>query len=106
MKSLTSETEAQWLQEELAELWAEARSGYKAESEYLDLDGYIFFRVMIDLLRNAGAIDYPGSVCDDSGPGMSSSFSLLYGHAPKVVVDTALRDLKSMLHVPFNVPRE
>jgi hypothetical protein len=79
------------------ELWDAARNNYEPGEEYLDLDGYIVQRVLIELLEEAGAYEAPGSLMDPGGPGMSSSMSLLFADDPSKVVDQALQRLSSGL---------
>jgi hypothetical protein len=97
LKLLETGKKTTWQHSEVEELWSQARADYDAATEDLMLDGYVFFRLMVELLRGAGAIDYPGPVVDDGPPGFSCSYSLLYADTPNVVVDKALKNLRSIL---------
>ena len=54
---------------------------------------------MVELLEDAGAVRYPGPVIHEGGPGMSSSYSLLYADTPNVVIDAALKNLEGRIPV-------
>ncbi|WP_213544983.1 hypothetical protein [Vannielia litorea] len=47
----------------------------------------VFYRLLIDRLQAAGALDRPGPMVDPGGPGMTSSVSLLFTERPTDVVD-------------------
>lgn len=72
------------------ELWAAAKSNYEPDDDYVDLDGDILQRLLIEVLEHAGAYEEPGSLMDPGGPGMTSSMSLLFAEYPSEVVARAL----------------
>ena len=57
----------------------------------LMLDGIVFYRLVIGMLLEAGAIDHPGQIIDEGGPGMTSAVTLLYAHNPKEVIEFAMK---------------
>ena len=57
----------------------------------LMLDGIVFYRLVIGMLLEAGAIDHPGQIIDEGGPGMTSAATLLYAHNPTEVIESALK---------------
>ena len=79
----------------LPELWEEAKNNFEpGDEDYVDLDGDILQRFLIELLEEAGAFDAPGSLMDPGGPGMTSSMSLLFSDNPSEVIRKAARQLK------------
>jgi hypothetical protein len=86
-----------WKLDEISELWRNSLSSYDRDENYVDLDGYVYYRLVVEMLENAGAIDHAGQVIDESGPGMTSAVTLLYAHNPKMVVGSALKALQSSL---------
>ncbi len=98
LKLLKTGSKTTWQHSEVEELWSQAQADYDVATEDLMLDSDVFFRLMAELLIGAGAINYPGPVVHYAAfPGGSSSYSLLYADAPKVVVDKALKNLRSIL---------
>lgn len=97
LKLLRSGKEKKWRHDDLEQMWGQASNNYPAEGDDLMLDGYAFYRFVVELLEGAGAIDHPGSVVDDGGPGMTSSVSLLYSKRPKTVVKLAFKNLRILL---------
>ena len=61
------------------------------------LDGIVFHRLVIGMLLEAGAIDHPGQIIDEGGPGMTSAVTLLYAHDPKEVIEFAMKALQLSL---------
>jgi hypothetical protein len=98
LDALKSKKSRKWSHEDIEQMWCQACEDYATEGEDFMLDGYAFYRFIVELLEDAGAIDHPGQVVDGGGPGMTSSVSLLYADRPNVVVDEALKNLKSMLN--------
>ncbi|WBQ13034.1 hypothetical protein L2D00_14460 [Hyphomonadaceae bacterium BL14] len=78
-------------------LWEGARRNSEPDEDFVDLDGYIFQRLLIELLEGAGAQQPPGSLIDPGGPGMTSSMSLLFAEEPPKVVAVALQGLSDEL---------
>ena len=85
-----------WQNDNLAELWRRAKEDYDGNDDAFQLDGYLFYSILIGLLIGAGAIEHPGSIVDYGGPGMTSSVSLLFADEPEIVVDQALEKLKQI----------
>ncbi|PVZ48383.1 hypothetical protein DD557_06345 [Thalassobacter stenotrophicus] len=78
----------------LPELWDEAKNNFEpGDEDYVDLDGDILQRFLIELLEGSGAFEAPGSLMDPGGPGMTSSMSLLFSENPSEVIRKALRQL-------------
>ena len=98
LDALKAGKKREWSHGDIEQMWRQACEDYTTESEDFSLDGYAFYRFMVELLESAGAIDHPGQVIDCSGPGMTSSVSLLYADKPNVVVDKAFKKLKSILN--------
>lgn len=67
---------------ELSELWETVSLQAFEEGESLDLDGFVFQRVLIEVLEDAGGFELEGSLIDSGGPGMTSSVSLLFAERP------------------------
>ena len=61
------------------------------------LDGIVFYRPVIGMLLEAGAINHPGQIIDEGGPGMTSAVILLYAHNPKEVIEFAMKALQLSL---------
>ena len=61
------------------------------------LDGIVFYRLVVGMLLAAGAIDHPGQIIDEGGPGMTSAVTLLYAHDPKEVIESAMKALQLSL---------
>tara|TARA_Y100001968_G_scaffold245982_1_gene230157 strand:+ start:1101 stop:1580 length:480 start_codon:yes stop_codon:yes gene_type:complete len=98
--ALKSELEINWENGFLQELWNERREYNDPETEEIEieLDGHVFWRLVVELLEKAGAINPEGFVCH-GGPGMTSSYSLLYAEKPGTIVDKALANLKTALGI-------
>ena len=78
----------------LPELWDEAKNNFEpGDEDYVDLDGDILQRFLIELLEEAGAFEAAGSLMDPGGPGMTSSMSLLFSDNPTEVIRKALQKL-------------
>ncbi len=78
----------------LPELWDEAKNTFEpGDEDYVDLDGDILQRFLIELLEEAGAFEAPGSLMDPGGPGMTSSMSLLFSESPSEAIRKALHKL-------------
>ena len=60
----------------------------------LMLDGIVFYRPVIGMLLEAGAINHPGQIIDEGGPGMTSALTLLCAHNPKEVIESAMKALQ------------
>jgi hypothetical protein len=97
LRLLKSGREKKWDDSSIEDLWGEAKANFDAETEDVILEGIYFYRLLIELLEDAGAIDHPGSIVDEGGPGMSSAYTLLFADNPKSVVDDALKNLKKIL---------
>ena len=101
LTQLKSDSETQWADIDTQRLWDQAKLDYDSEKDELDLDLCILANLIIQLLQNSGAVDYPGPVRDEGGPpGFTSSYSLLYAENPGAVVDEALERLKLSLGHP------
>ena len=94
---MSAGAETVWKLDVLNELWRESLDSYDRAEDYVLLDGDMFYRLVIDMLLDAGAIDHPGQVIDEAGPGMTSAVSLLYAHDPKEVVESAMIALQESL---------
>jgi hypothetical protein len=86
-----------WSSSELQELWTESKDYYDKEENYLQLDGYVFYRIVVDILLKNGAVEPDGGVIDPGGPGMTSSVTLMYADDPAEVCDKALTELAKMV---------
>ena len=69
------------------------------EGDGLELDGFVFQRVLIEALEDAGVIEPKGQLCDPGGPGMTSSVSLLFAKRPQDCIKKALALLRLQLAV-------
>lgn len=78
---------------ELDELWKTAHESFESDEEYIELDGDIFQRVLIQLLEDSGAFELPERLMDLGGPGMTSSMSLLFAEEPAKVIELAVKKL-------------
>lgn len=78
---------------ELDELWEATNESFDPDEEYVGLDGYIFQRVLIELLEDSGAFELPEGLMDPGGPGMTSSISLLFAEDPAMVIKLAREKL-------------
>lgn len=83
---------------DLIELWASCTLEVFDDAEWLELDGHVFQRVLIEALKGAGAIEPEGSLIDPGGPGMTSSVTLLFSEGPKTCIKDALIELETKLH--------
>lgn len=97
LRHIKAGTSPTWRREHLNELWKTGKDEYDAEWEHVPLDGLVFYPFVIELLEEAGAIDFPGSIVDPGGPGMTSAVSLLYAEEPTEVVNLALEKLGTAL---------
>ena len=70
---------------------------YDHDRNELMLDGIVFYRLVVGMLLEAGAIDHPGQIIDEGGPGMTSAVTLLYAHNPKEVIESAMKALQLSL---------
>ncbi|KKM90197.1 hypothetical protein LCGC14_1241090 [marine sediment metagenome] len=82
----------------LDELWEITLGKFDPDEEYVELDGDIFQRVLIALLKDSGAFDVPEGLIDPGGPSMTSWVSLLFADDPSKVIDMAINKLKIELH--------
>jgi hypothetical protein len=98
LELLKSGKSRKWAHDDITQMWDQACEDFTTEGEDFMLDGYAFYRFTVELLENAGAIDHPGQVIDEGGPGMTSSVSLLYADKPNDVIAKALKTLHSMLN--------
>jgi hypothetical protein len=98
LKLLNSKNSRKWSHDDIEQMWRQACEDYITEGGDFTLDGYAFYRLVVELLVSAGAVDPPGQVIDDGGPGMTSSVSLLYADKPDNVTDKALNSLKALLN--------
>ena len=64
---------------------------YDYDQNDLTLDGTVFYRLVIGILLEAGAIDHPGQIIDEGGPEMTSAVTLRYAHNPKEVIESAMK---------------
>jgi len=97
LKVLKSGVERKWKDYKIKEMWDEVRAEYTAEDEFVMLDDNAFCALLLELLRDSGAINYSGQAASYGGPGMSSAYSLLYADKPDDVITKALEKLKTML---------
>ncbi|MBT4966313.1 MAG: hypothetical protein HOM79_08835 [Alphaproteobacteria bacterium] len=86
-----------WSSGDIQELWTGSKDSYDEGENFIDLDGYIFYRIIVDFLLKNGAVEPEGSVVDQSGPGMTSTVSLLYADNPVEICDKSLDDLTKSL---------
>ena len=70
---------------------------YDYDQNELMLDGVVFYRPVIGMLLEAGAINHPGQIIDEGGPGMTSAVTLLCAHNPKESIETAINALQLSL---------
>jgi hypothetical protein len=88
--------EDRWSDSDVIELWNEAVESYLPHDEYVSLDRDIMTRLVINLLKKAGAVEHVGS--DDPGvPGFSSSVSVLHALSPEKAFKAAVALLKERL---------
>ncbi len=97
IEKIKGAAESAWILDDLNDLWRESLDNYDREEDFIMLDGDVFYRLVIDMLLDAGAIDHPGLVIDEGGPGMTSAVSLLFAHDPKEVVESAMIALQASL---------
>ena len=64
---------------------------YGHDQNDLMLDGIVFYRLVIGMLLEAGAIDHPGQIIDEGGPELTPAVTLLYARNPKEVVEFAMK---------------
>jgi hypothetical protein len=86
-----------WEDADLEQIWQQAINDFATEPKELSLDMDAYFRFLVELLQDAGALKHPGSVVDDQGPRFTSTVSLLFADKPEYVIDKALKNLKQML---------
>lgn len=79
----------------IKELWESVNPNSDLDEDGLDLDGYVLQRLVIELLKDAGAHEPPGSLIVPGGPGMTSSMTELFAEEPSQVVDRALQCLSN-----------
>lgn len=70
-------------------LWAEAKTNYRPGEEIV-LDQDILQILLINLFRDAGALQLPGSIIESGGPGETSSMCLIFSDDPQAIVDEAI----------------
>lgn len=97
LELLGSDAAVIWQDADLAELWTDAQLEYNDEAVDLNFDRNKLLRLVEKILVNAGSNKHPGNIAEYGPPGMSSSISLLFGEAPAMVVDAALKRLEAML---------
>ena len=85
-----------WNNPELRELWTYADSQYPETGE-VDIDGDVLFRLIVDLLEEAGGEEYYGPIDDEGGPRFSSAITLFYSKNPQDVFERAISDLDDYL---------
>jgi len=90
---------SKWEDDRLQELWEYATEEYGKTNEVW-IDGDVLFRLIIDLLENAGGEEYMGPIDDEGGPGFSSAITLFYATNPQSVFDHSVSDLKDLLGNP------
>jgi len=88
-----------WNDEHVRELWIGAMEEYSKTGE-LCIDGYVLFRLIVNLLEEAGGDEHRGPIVDDGGPGFSSAITLFYANNPQEVFARAVSDLKDRLSEP------
>ena len=71
---------------------------YDHDRNELMLDGIVFYQPVIGMLLEAGAINHPGQIIDEGGPGMTSAVTLLYVYNPKEVIEFAMKALQLSLN--------
>ncbi len=88
-----------WKDSELREIWDYARSQYREQENYIDVDCDILLRLLGDLLSENGAEEPALSIEPDGAdsPGSSSVLRPFYAENPKKVVAAVLADLRSRL---------
>ena len=61
------------------------------------LDGIVFYRPVIGMLLEAGAINHLDQIIEEDGPRMTLAVTLLYAHNAKKVVELAMKALQLSL---------
>jgi hypothetical protein len=82
---------------DLKALWETARLNASDGEVEIALDSFVFQRVLIEALSEAGAIEPEGSLIMPGGPGMTSSVSLLFSESPQACIETAKASLQRNL---------
>ena len=91
IKKIKSGSPNEWILDDLNELLRGSLDSYDQDQNYLMLDGIVFYRLVIGMLLEAGAIDHPGQIIDKGGSRMTSAVTLLYAHDPKEVIESAIK---------------
>lgn len=73
----------------MAKLWREVQDEAAGDMENIFVTGPIFLDLLIELLRDAGADEYPGPVVTDGGSGNSSSCRLYFSKNPEATIQEA-----------------
>jgi hypothetical protein len=88
-----------WKDGRLQELWEYGTEEYGKTNEVW-IDGDMLFRLIIDLLEDAGGEEYMGPIDDEGGPGYSSAITLFYAANPQSVFERSVSDLNDLLGNP------
>ena len=75
----------------LGGLWHEVQDDAAGGPENIVVTGPIFLKLLIELLRDAGADEYQGPVIIDGGPGNSTSCMLYFSKNPETTIQEAYR---------------
>jgi hypothetical protein len=86
---LKASTSPRLVDDDVMQLWETAKLQLSEEEEYLDFDGYVVQRLLIEALRNAGAVEPEGTLIDPGGPGMTSLVALLFAENPGICLNDA-----------------
>lgn len=90
-----------WGSPELDCLWTDAHDHYSSEDPgWVEIDGDILYRSIVEWLDEAGGDRYPGIIDDEGGPRFSSAIALFYAKSPKQVFDRATALLAERLAQP------
>jgi hypothetical protein len=87
-----------WKDDAIEELWEYAKDNYsEADGDWIEIDGDVLFRVIVELFEEAGGDEYPGLIDDGGGPGFSSAITLFHAQSPNVVFNRAVELLLGRL---------
>lgn len=93
-----------WHDELLDDLWTYAKDNYSiADRDSIAIDGDTLFRLIVELLGEAGGDEYPGTTDYEGGPGFSSAITLFHAADPKEVFDEAIALLAERLETSGEV---
>jgi hypothetical protein len=80
---------------EIEAMWKYAKECFDPASKNIEIDSDALYRLMNELLEEAGATSI--QAISEGGPGMSSSLSILYAEDPEKVIQEATSRLSAIL---------